>query len=72
MHSIDQVLRRDLTSPVVSPPTNVLSLEQPYDPARSRPIGLPKKNLSPPPGQIMPFNAVFFPFSFIFLWGGMP
>ena len=48
LHSIDQVLRRDLASPVVSPPTNVPSLEQPCDPARSRPIGLQKKFVSTP------------------------
>ena len=70
LHATEQVLRRDLASPVVSPLTNAFSLEQPCDPVRSRPIGLQKKNLSAPPGQIMPFNADF-PLFNLFLWAGM-
>ena len=46
---------------------NTFSLEQPCDPARSRPIGFQKKNLSAPPGQIVPFNAVFPLFIYIFV-----
>ena len=43
LHATDQVLQQDLTSRIVSPLTNLLFLEQPHDPARSRPIRIPKK-----------------------------
>ena len=43
LHATGQVLWQDLTSHVVSTPNNAFSLEQPCDPVRSRPIGLPKK-----------------------------
>ena len=71
LHSIDQVLWRDLASPVVSPPTNVPSLEQPCDLARSRPIGLQKKIRQHPLDKSC-LSMQFFHFLFIFLWGGMP
>ena len=67
MHAIDQALQRDLASPVVSPPTNAFLLEQPCDPARSRPIGLPKKNSSASPGQMCLFNVVFPLFIYLFV-----
>ena len=40
---------------------NALSLKQPCDMARSRPIGLQKKFVSTP-GQNVPFNAVIYIF----------
>ena len=67
LHVTDQVLRRDLPSHVVSPLTTLFSLEQPYDLVRSRPIGLPKKNLSASPGQIVSFNEVFPLFTYLFV-----
>ena len=70
VHSIDQVLWQDLASPVVSPPTNVLSLEQPCDPARSRPIGLPKKKFVSTPWTNRAFQCGFLPF-FIYIFCGV-
>ena len=67
MHTTDQILPRDLTSHVVSPPTNLFSLEQPCDVARSRPIG-PKKNSSASRGQNVPFDAVISAF-YLFICG---
>ena len=67
MHTTDQVLWRDLASHTVSPPTNLLFLEQPHDLARSRPIGVLRKNSSAPPGQNMPFNAAFPAFTYLFV-----
>ena len=48
LHATDQVLRRDLASHIISPLTNLFSLEQPCDLARSHPIGLQKKFVSTP------------------------
>ena len=67
LHATDQVLWRDLASHVISPLTNLLSLEQPHDLVRSRPIGLPKKNLSASPGQNVSFNVVFPLFTYLFV-----
>ena len=51
---------------------NTFSLEQPCDVARSHPFWPPKKNSSAPPVHIVPFNAVFPLFIYIFVgWNAL-
>ena len=70
LHATDQVLWQDLASHVISPPTNLFSLEQPCDAARSRPIRPKNKKFVSIPWTKCAFRCSYFCFLFIFCGTG--